>query len=102
VVAAGAPVSVLDALGATGRRRLGTAVDHGEPYTEADLAGSVALVLGNEATGLAPDIGSHLDGYVRIPMEGRTESLNVGMACAVLCFEAARQRGLPAIGPGVR
>ena len=33
-----------------------------------------------------------LDGAVTIPMAGRTESLNVGMAASVLCFEAARQR----------
>jgi tRNA G18 (ribose-2'-O)-methylase SpoU len=29
---------------------------------------------------------------VAIPMDGRAESLNVGVACAVLCFEALRQR----------
>ena len=31
-------------------------------------------------------------GAVAIPMDGRAESLNVGVACAVLCFEALRQR----------
>jgi RNA methyltransferase, TrmH family len=98
VVAAGAPMRVLDAMGAAGRRRLGTVADHGQPYTEADLAGPVALVLGNEANGLPSELASHLDGQVSIPMVGRTESLNVGMACAVLCFEAARQRGLAASG----
>ena len=35
---------------------------------------------------------SALDGTVGIPMAGRAESLNVGVACAVLCFEALRQR----------
>ena len=33
-----------------------------------------------------------VDGTVTIPIAGRTESLNVGMAAAVLCFEQARQR----------
>jgi tRNA G18 (ribose-2'-O)-methylase SpoU len=37
-------------------------------------------------------VASHVDGLVTIPTAGRTESLNVGMATAVLCFEAARQR----------
>jgi tRNA(Leu) C34 or U34 (ribose-2'-O)-methylase TrmL len=32
---------------------------------------------------------------VSIPMSGHTESLNVGMAAAVLCFEVARQRRVP-------
>jgi TrmH family RNA methyltransferase len=34
------------------------------------------------------------DEAISIPMSGRAESLNVGMAAAVLCFEAARQRRL--------
>jgi tRNA G18 (ribose-2'-O)-methylase SpoU len=33
---------------------------------------------------------------VTIPMAGRAESLNVGVAAAVVCFEAARQRRLVA------
>ncbi|HWW52917.1 MAG TPA: TrmH family RNA methyltransferase, partial [Acidimicrobiales bacterium] len=59
-----------------------------------------ALVLGNEAHGLpASDaLDSALDGLVQIPMSGRGESLNVGMACAVLAFEAARQRRLLCAG----
>ncbi|HEY2430968.1 MAG TPA: RNA methyltransferase [Acidimicrobiales bacterium] len=96
VVAGGSAVSVLAALAASGRRRLGAAVGSGEPYTSADLAGPVALVLGNEAGGLPAEVAPELDGYVHIPIEGRSESLNVGMACAVLCFEAARQRHLAA------
>ena len=56
------------------------------------LGGAVAIVLGNEASGLPADLDTHLDGLVHIPMEGRAESINVGMAGAVLCFEAARQR----------
>ena len=34
---------------------------------------------------------ARFDGLVTIPMAGRGESINVGMAAAVLCFEAARQ-----------
>jgi tRNA G18 (ribose-2'-O)-methylase SpoU len=36
-----------------------------------------------------------LDRRVTVPMAGRTDSLNVGMAAAVLCFEVARQRRTP-------
>ena len=56
------------------------------------LAGPHALVLGNEAAGLSARCSAELDGTVAIPMAGRAESLNVGVACAVLCFEALRQR----------
>jgi RNA methyltransferase, TrmH family len=81
------PVAALEALAP--RRRLGTVVRGGEDYTAIDWRRPSAIVLGNEAAGLAP--GLPLDGSVSIPMAGPAESLNVGMACAVLCFEALRQ-----------
>lgn len=84
---------VLEEMGRWGVRRLGAAAHGGVPHTRADLTGDVALVLGNEARGLPEAVGAHLDGRVTIPMAGRAESLNVGMAATVLCFEAARQRG---------
>lgn len=92
IVARGDPVEVLGTVGGWGLRRLGTRAGGGEPYTRADLAGPTALVLGNEAHGLPERAAGALDGWVTIPMSGRAESLNVGMAAAVLCFEAARQR----------
>ena len=94
VVAGGDPVDVLDRLAGWGLRRLGAVAGRGDDYTAADLVGPTALVLGNEASGL-PDsvtVAGALDGEITIPMTGRAESLNVGMAAAVLCFEAARQR----------
>lgn len=87
------PVEVLEALGASGRRRLGTTVTGGAPPETLDLAAPVAFVLGNEARGLAGALDDHLDGTVTIPLaRPATESLNVAMAGTVLCFEAARQR----------
>lgn len=90
VVNGGAVEDVLETLGTWGVRRLGTAAQHGDAYDEIDLTGRVAIVLGNEAHGL-PD-GVTVDAGVTIPMAGTGESLNVGMAAAVLCFEVARQR----------
>jgi TrmH family RNA methyltransferase len=63
-----------------------------QPYDEVDLAGPVALVLGNEAHGLPEQVGAQVVRSVTIPMVGRTESLNVGMAGTILCFESLRQR----------
>jgi TrmH family RNA methyltransferase len=99
VVIGGAAAAVLDELGHWGLRRLGAAARGGQPYSEADLARPVAVVLGNEAHGLPPEVGDGLDGLVTIPMAGRGESINVGMAAAVLCFEAARQRRMAGVGP---
>jgi TrmH family RNA methyltransferase len=85
-------VSALRALARLGLHRLGAAARAGVDYLDADLAAPVALVVGNEAHGLAADVAAELDGLITIPMAGRSESLNVGMATAVVCFEAARQR----------
>ena len=92
VVAGGDPVEVLERIGGWGLRRFGAVARSGRDYTTVDLTGPAALVLGNEAAGLPHDLAGLLDERVTIPMVGRSESLNVGMAAAVLCFEAARQR----------
>lgn len=94
VVAGGDPVDILGRLAEWGLRRLGAVAGRGDDYTAADLVGPTALVLGNEASGLPDSVtgAGVLDGEITIPMTGRAESLNVGMAAAVLCFEAARQR----------
>jgi TrmH family RNA methyltransferase len=106
VVAGGDPAAVLDALSGWGLRRLGTAARRGTAYTAADLATPVAIVMGNEATGIPDALAGAIDEWITIPMAGRAESLNVGTAAAVLCFEAARQRraaagrAAPAGAPG--
>ncbi|HET7488034.1 MAG TPA: RNA methyltransferase [Acidimicrobiales bacterium] len=94
VVAGGDPVAVLRTLGDWGVRRLAAVAEGGDDYAESDLRRPCALVLGNEASGLPAAVlaAGVLDGALTIPMAGRSESLNVGMAAAVLCFEAARQR----------
>lgn len=91
-VSGGDPADVLETLRSWGVRRLGTAARGGTPYDECDLTAPVALVLGNEAHGLPEGLDESLDGVLTIPMAGRSESLNVGMAAAVVCFEARRQR----------
>jgi TrmH family RNA methyltransferase len=95
VVAAPAPAATLEEIGRWGLHRWGTVSEGGEDYAAADLTQPCAFVLGNEAAGLPLDeLQSGLDGLVSIPMAGGAESLNVGMAAAVLCFEAVRQRRL--------
>ncbi|HUR78208.1 MAG TPA: RNA methyltransferase [Acidimicrobiales bacterium] len=82
--------AALRSLGAAGRRRLAAVARNGDDYATVDLTAPVALVVGNEAHGL-PGTMDEIDGRITIPMPGSTESLNVGVATAVLCFEAARQ-----------
>ncbi|MNL83989.1 tRNA (guanosine(18)-2'-O)-methyltransferase [compost metagenome] len=50
------------------------------------------FLMGNEGSGLSPDIASYVNTDVIIPMRGKAESLNVAMAASVLLYEAMRQR----------
>ncbi len=73
-----------------GFRRLGTSSHRGDLYTDPVYHGRVAVVVGNEAHGLADD--APIDQWITIPHAGPAESLNVAMAATVLVFEVARQR----------
>ncbi len=98
VVTGGDAVEVLERMRTWGLRRVGAVAHGGRDYTAVDLTRPTALVLGNEAHGLPAEVTMALDDEVTIPMSGRSESLNVGMAAAVLCFEAARQRRVARAG----
>ncbi|MBQ5951016.1 MAG: RNA methyltransferase [Lachnospiraceae bacterium] len=76
-----------------GVRCFGAALEGSVPYTEAAYTGPAALFVGSEAHGLARETVAAMDACVRIPMEGKVESLNAAVAGAVLLYEAKRQRG---------
>ncbi|TAK00272.1 MAG: RNA methyltransferase [Chloroflexota bacterium] len=87
--------AALDWLRARDVRLVAARVDAATLYTDADLRGALAIILGSEATGLSeawlgPDIEA-----VRLPMLGLADSLNVSASAAILAFEARRQRGVP-------
>ena len=63
----------------------------GTPYTQTDLSGAVALVLGSEGFGVSRLVREKSDFILSIPMYGQVNSLNVSAAASVLVFEAARQ-----------
>jgi TrmH family RNA methyltransferase len=99
-VVGGEPVSVIGALRARGFVSVGATVHTGGDYTRFDWLQKVAVVFGNEATGLDASVVGCLDHQVTIPMVGRAESLNVSVSAAALCFEALRQRRWAAAGDG--
>jgi TrmH family RNA methyltransferase len=94
------PVALAASLKSRGYRTLATVARDGDDYATLDWSVPTALFLGNEAAGLGTEVRQAVGGAVGIPMDGRAESLNVGVACAVLCFEALRQRRCPAGGSG--
>lgn len=63
-------------------------------YTQLDLRGTLAIVLGSEQKGLSDFWIKKADQSVKIPMQGRADSLNVSTTAAIVIFEALRQRGI--------
>lgn len=97
VPVAAAPSAVVRAhLASLGLALLVARVDAGTPYTDVDLRGPVAIVLGSEADGLTGAWTGPGVVPISLPMLGVADSLNVSIAAAVLIYEARRQRGVPA------
>jgi len=59
-----------------------------------DLTKSIALVFGNEHSGVSVEIRELSDGNFVIPQAGIIQSLNISVACAVTLYEAYRQKTL--------
>ena len=69
------------------------ATEHADKlYTEADMKGPIAIVLGSEDKGIFPANLDLCDTRVKLPMFGTIESLNVSVAAGVFIYEAVRQR----------
>jgi TrmH family RNA methyltransferase len=66
-------------------------------YTEIDLRGPTAIVVGAEDRGLSAAWETQADLNVNIPMLGKNDSLNVSVSAAILLYEAVRQRRLALI-----
>lgn len=64
----------------------------GKAYTEQDLTGSLAVVIGSEGTGISRLVREKCDFVVSIPMKGKITSLNASNAAAILMYEVVRQR----------
>jgi len=66
--------------------------DEAVDYREIDYTQAVALVLGTELFGVSDTTLSFADQQISIPMMGVSQSLNVSVACAIVLYEAQRQR----------
>jgi TrmH family RNA methyltransferase len=68
------------------------AASDSDPLTRHDLTGPTALILGNEGSGIPPEILRRVTARVIIPTPGPVESLNAAIAGSILLYEASRQR----------
>lgn len=61
---------------------------------EINMTEPIALVFGNEHSGVSDEIRALADGNFIIPQVGIIQSLNISVACAVTLYEAFRQKNL--------
>ena len=71
---------------------IGTALPAAVDYREADYAGSMIMLTGNEQAGLTPDLMRACTQLIKIPMLGRSDSLNLAVATGVALYEALAKR----------
>lgn len=69
----------------------GALTDKSVGLYESDLSGKIAFVIGNEANGISDKMRDLSDILVKIPMNGRAESLNAAIAAAVMMYEKVRR-----------
>jgi 23S rRNA (guanosine2251-2'-O)-methyltransferase len=75
---------------------VGTAVEASLHYTEWDWTRPSVVVLGGEGAGLHRLVRERCDVLVRIPVQGKVQSLNVSVAAGIVLYEALRQRRIAA------
>ena len=85
---------VLPVLRAAGIRTIALVPRAGEPLFASDFREPSAFILGSEGAGVSDDLLRQVDRRITIPMHGPVESLNVGVAAALVLYEAFRQRSL--------
>lgn len=69
-----------------------TALDTDSYYYDLDFQQKMIIVIGNESKGVSKEIQKLADRKVKIPMLGRTESLNAAVATSILAYEGVRQK----------
>jgi RNA methyltransferase, TrmH family len=77
-----------------------TAVRGAQSADLVHLTGPVALLIGNEGSGVPLDLAAQADAALTIPCPGPVESLNASVAASILLYEASRQRQVHGGGPG--
>ena len=71
---------------------VGTALENSVDYREIDYSGKIALVIGNEGAGMSKLVTRECDYFAKIPMYGKTNSLNASVAAGIMIYEIIRNR----------
>jgi 23S rRNA (guanosine2251-2'-O)-methyltransferase len=94
------PADAAESLRSAGYRLFGLDGSARRTVFTATMPQRAAFVLGAETSGVSDAVRPQIQEWLRIPMSGGVESLNVASAAAVLCFELVRRRGADQGGPG--
>lgn len=70
---------------------VGTTLNATDDFKDIDYSGKIAVVIGNEGKGISESTIKHLDFNVKIPMYGKTNSLNASVAAALMIYEIVRK-----------
>jgi 23S rRNA (guanosine2251-2'-O)-methyltransferase len=84
--------TALDYLKESGLQLVSLSEKAADFYPSADYTGPTALILGSEEDGISFEYLKKSDKQVKIPMNGKIESLNVSVAAGIVLFEAVKQR----------
>ena len=71
---------------------VGTDMTNSTDYRKLDYSGKIALIIGNEGTGLSRMVRESCDFMAEIPMYGKVNSLNASGAAGILIYEVIRQK----------
>ena len=82
----------IDRLKEAGYWIVGTSLENSVDYREVDYSGKIALVIGNEGSGISQLVSKKCDFLVKIPMYGKTNSLNASVAAGIMIYEVIRNR----------
>jgi len=71
---------------------VGTALENSVDYRSVDYSGKIAIIIGNEGSGISHLVSEKCDFLVKIPMYGTTNSLNASVAAGIMIYEVIRNR----------
>ena len=83
---------VIDEIKSAGYEVFATAMEGSEVYDCIDYTNGAAVIIGNEANGVSDEVFEKASKRIRIPMEGKLESLNAAVSAAIIMYEIARQK----------
>ena len=92
VVAVTNLVQTIEELKKNGYWVVGTALENSVDYRDIDYSGKIALVIGNEGSGISRLVAKSCDFIAKIPMYGTTNSLNASVAAGIMIYEVVRNR----------